>query len=1205
MESVALVAPVTALEFAGDVLLAGTGPEVAAFRLSGGGGPAAAGRRSVLREASVQGLRAEPGPAGGGEVVRVAAFGGRWLAVLAVRRGGPGGGARLAACGGGAARELGARVWEARWAAGGRLALALGGGAVALYEWRGGGRWLRRASCGGAGALRCAALAGTGWERLALAAGTAAGAVAVWRAAAAAAPRRRLLGHRGAVLALCYAAPRGLLASASEDRSVRLWAVGELGGGGGGDGSCLLVCYGHGARVAAVALRGPLPVSAGEDGACLEWADGGGVRRARRGHRGALRALALRPAGGCLATGGDDGGVRLWRPRRAAPDAAPAALGAPERPRAVALAGPRRVLALGEAGGLAAYEAAAGRWVPVLPPAAGGPRGVLAAAPLPGGTESLCALAGGDGRLLLFALGRPGAAAELRPFEGAVRGLGWAPRPELPPAAAALLASGPDGEMLWLDVTHRPGRAPRVRLMGRYLLPPCKQRWHTCAAFLPRGGPLLCGDRRGSLLLFPRSSSSGPAAESTAIADGSTGPLGQDSGCEAQPSRLLRKEALPLESPLSVLFGLHGKTGVTSVTCHGDYIYSTGRDGVYRQLRLRGQQLELLRKHRPCKGLQWIEELRFAPDGDLLVLGFRADSFVVWSSGTGENLHCVPCGGGHRSWSYCSDPSATAFAFVKSGDVMLYRREAEPREQRVLLASLHGREIACMRRLGAVEVPGRTALDVFVTGSEDTTACVLALSEGSRAAVPLARLSDHISSVRALALARPAGPGEEHPGDKGLSALLFSAGGRAQIECYRLLCTGDPASESAVACQVIHVASHRLDEHWERQKNRHKLVKMDPETRYMSLSVVPGTGTEQLPMPWKFLAAACSDGSVRLFGLQEAARKLVLVAESFHHQRCVLKVEAFLHAGARGERRHLLCSAATDGGVAFWDITVPVGAAAEALCRAEGEMQPLALGAPLLTVTAHSCGVNSLHVRAVPEGRYVVASGSDDGSVHVCLLEVTPGGDRAAAGTHLRVLERVARPCAHAAHVTGVRVLRPDLLLSASVDQRLTLWRWGPAGLDALGTTFFHVPDLAELDCWEVAEAGGGLRYCCVLCGQGLEMLRGMAPPEAPQVCGTRVPARNRPGGAEHRAQPWEPEGGRRPGPGGRWRGPWSARQGEGLCQPGPPTRSSPSRGRTRCRVGQRSDTQRLSSKECIGPRERRPGRGSCGSSPPARSNLQ
>uniref|UniRef100_A0A803YHE1 tRNA (34-2'-O)-methyltransferase regulator WDR6 n=1 Tax=Meleagris gallopavo TaxID=9103 RepID=A0A803YHE1_MELGA len=283
---------------------------------------------------------------------------------------------------------------------------------------------------------------------------------------------------------------------------------------------------------------------------------------------------------------------------------------------------------------------------------------------------------------------------------------------------------------------------------------------------------------------------------------------------------------------------------------------------------------------------------------------------------------------------------------------------------------------------------------------------------------------------------------------------------------------------------VTHLASHRLDEHWDRMKNRHKLVKMDPETRYMSLSVVCGTNSEQLPVPCTFLVAACSDGSVRLFVLLEAAQKLLLVAESFHHQRCVLKVEAFLHTWAEEERKHLLCSAATDGSIAFWDITT-------ALCTAV-LTEPLlpALGTPLLTVMAHSCGVNSLHIQELPKGRFLVASGSDDGSIHVCLLEVTQGGDEAKPETCLHILERVARPCTHAAHVTGIRVLRPDLVLSASVDQQLTLWRLSWDSLEELSTTFFYVPDLAELDCWEVVEAGGERCWYCVLCGQGLELLR-------------------------------------------------------------------------------------------------------------------
>lgn len=244
------------------------------------------------------------------------------------------------------------------------------------------------------------------------------------------------------------------------------------------------------------------------------------------------------------------------------------------------------------------------------------------------------------------------------------------------------------------------------------------------------------------------------------------------------------------------------------------------------------------------------------------------------------------------------------------------------------------------------------------------------------------------------------------------------------------------------------------------------------------MSVLTGMAAQQVEGREKLIPGGCSATSMDLSGdPQGCSQRLPLHPPS---------------------RRHLLCSAATDGSVAFWDITGPIMDAVDALHQEEGEMQPLALDTPLVTIMAHSCGVNSLHIRKTPEGQYLVASGSDDGSIHVCLLEVALGRGEAAAGTCLQVLERVSRPCAHAAHVTGIRVLRPDLLLSASVDQRLTLWNRLPGELVPLSSTFFHVPDLAELDCWEVVEAGGELRYYCVLCGQGLEMLCGTAPSKPP-----------------------------------------------------------------------------------------------------------
>ncbi|XP_019360133.1 PREDICTED: WD repeat-containing protein 6 [Gavialis gangeticus] len=829
---------------------------------------------------------------------------------------------------------------------------------------------------------------------------------------------------------------------------------------------CLWVRYGHQARVWAVQLLHDGLVSAGEDCACLLWSPGGDVIRSFQGHRGrGVRAVAVHEERGWLATGGMDAGTRLWHLRgdglQQRDVVMPPGSGAP---RAVQFVDPDQLLVLADVGTVHACDVASGRCSVVLEDGRFRSYGLLEVA-RPPGRAVLVAMGSLGGLVRVFPLEQVAGGVERQLFAGKVHSLSWALRPGRDPGTCVLFASGPEGALLWLEACCGPGGQGLVLIpRGRYLLPPCKHRWHTSAAFLPQGGFWVCGDRRGSLLLFPCSPD--PA--------GGEGESEEPPACRDAHERAGEP---PAQGPVSLLFGLHGKAGVTSVTCHEGLVYSTGRDGCFWQLRVRAGQLEELRRQRPGKGLEWVEELRFTPDGDLLVLGFHADSFVLWSTRAGALLRCLPCGGGHRSWSYHRGMATDAFAWVQARAVHVCCGQAGSSGLQVLREALHGRQVTSVRHVGAVLGPGHRPMHVLVTGSEDTTAMVLALDTENGMATPLTTLSNHISSIRALAVA--AGSlSQPVPGE--LSALLVSAGGRAQLECYRLLLSAAPTAAAGINCQVLHVASHRLDERWDRMRNRHRVIKMDPETRYMRIAVVAGT---ELPPPCLVLAAACSDGSVRLFVLQEAARRLQLVAESFHHQRCVLQVEAFVHRPAGSARKHFLCSAATDGNIAFWDITATVAQALAAPEPTDEERQPWDLGAPVLTVLAHSCGVNSLHILETPSRCFLVASGSDDGSIHVCVVAV------GAATTQLLLQEQLQQPSAHAAPVTGLRLLQPDLLASASVDQRLVLWRLGKAGLAFLGARFCPVADVADLDCWEAMGPGEQPGYCCTLAGQGLEVV--------------------------------------------------------------------------------------------------------------------
>ena len=136
-----------------------------------------------------------------------------------------------------------------------------------------------------------------------------------------------LEGHRGAVW--CVAACGSGAASGGADRTVRLWALPIVGGGGGATVRAAgQVLRGHRGAVRAVAATGWRVVSAAADGTLRVWAaesgaclgsvavfDGGGGP----GRRAVARSLAV--WGGLVVGGCDDGVVRAWDLRTLEPAA--------------------------------------------------------------------------------------------------------------------------------------------------------------------------------------------------------------------------------------------------------------------------------------------------------------------------------------------------------------------------------------------------------------------------------------------------------------------------------------------------------------------------------------------------------------------------------------------------------------------------------------------------------------------------------------------------------------------------------------------------------------------------------------------------------------------------------------------------------------------------------------------------------------------
>ncbi|KAI9767392.1 MAG: hypothetical protein M1839_004511, partial [Geoglossum umbratile] len=113
--------------------------------------------------------------------------------------------------------------------------------------------------------------------------------------------------HYGSVVAVAFSPDSQLVASASDDSTVRLWETAT--------GSCRSMLEGHSERVRAVAFSpdGQLVASASDDSTVRLWETAtGSCCSTLEGHSERVRAVAFSPDGQLVASASDDSTVRLW-----------------------------------------------------------------------------------------------------------------------------------------------------------------------------------------------------------------------------------------------------------------------------------------------------------------------------------------------------------------------------------------------------------------------------------------------------------------------------------------------------------------------------------------------------------------------------------------------------------------------------------------------------------------------------------------------------------------------------------------------------------------------------------------------------------------------------------------------------------------------------------------------------------------------------
>lgn len=217
--------------------------------------------------------------------------------------------------------------------------------------------------------------------------------------------------------------------------------------------------------------------------------------------------------------------------------------------------------------------------------------------------------------------------------------------------------------------------------------------------------------------------------------------LGSRSGALAM--YLVSNSGQPLQ-PLTVIRRVHGDVvtaGVTQITPFwqftpdndtiAEYFFTCGRDGqycVHETNVCKNSEKPISHKivHRSNPPLGTVISGAYFDkiSEDLMLYGFHNKNFVLWNETVHTEIVRIDCGGARGNWSIHPGDGTTPGVFLWSQGPALnaYRLPAD--SSRPIRAGVHGREIKSMGVLNTAD-KNKT---IFATGSEDTTVRIFAPS---------------------------------------------------------------------------------------------------------------------------------------------------------------------------------------------------------------------------------------------------------------------------------------------------------------------------------------------------------------------------------------------------------------------------------------------------------------------------------------------
>ncbi|KAJ5888299.1 hypothetical protein N7495_008340 [Penicillium taxi] len=484
-------------------------------------------------------------------------------------------------------------------------------------------------------------------------------------------------------------------------------------------------------------------------------------------------------------------------------------------------------------------------------------------------------------------------------------------------------------------------------------------------------------------------------------------------GLSSQPLMVDRR----LHGSKSVNHILAVPRGAEEIDSNSEYVLTCGRDGNFcvHELKAcdRDKSISFKTIHRTTSSLGGNIEGGYFDEvtGDLMLYGFRSQDFVLRNESKQTDITTVPSGGFRRLWAFQPNTKNSKDALFVWNEVTHVKSLCIRTDLgRTLRAGGHGREIKTMDCLNSSQAMQR----LFVTGAEDNTVRIFASSSqasiGPWGSFESQRVLDtHRSGIQQVKWSQD--------GD-----FLFTSAAYEEFFVW-----GVRSIPSFGLATVLVAASPKDDS--------------TSELRTTSFDILE---VEDIGTARGFLICLTfSNSTIKIFHFSPAdGNRFTLLARGAYMTNCLTQA----HFLMKGSSLHLI-TAATDGYFTLWDLTnalEPFYAITPSALKLKQPFGSSQTSPQIINCESryqiHSNSIKALELVPLSETATVILAGGDDNSCSVSLLE-TQTGTIASVST-------VSIPDAHAASVTTLKVLDQRLIRSPGTETEITKLKVASSGND-------------------------------------------------------------------------------------------------------------------------------------------------------------